>query len=890
MAKTKAASKIRQDADGFPLDPSNPLYDCHLELVNYLEEARQLPEPDRHQFNVDPKTLDTGAKILGFEAEGQLRYLTAVIERLLRAIRYISEDNTGMEEENFLGIRLINVTEEAGRAMEMNQRRVRALFLLGLALLRRKLPHREETVCKLLELAARAVQGEDTHGFPLASVVGIAERYVEAAGTTQAISDAATAVITEFTRPHPDFGIVYELAEDRNLRHRLEKLTLGQPITLIEPGEAWSDRALADFGKMTTEEREHWLSLFTHARTATQSQPTKKFIKEAARLLEPIGLASFKRHLAAWIPETNKPRTETIEVEPARLNYFPDPNLLLRVDHIDLWKGLVWCSGAYDDEELTGLLGQLTDHMYRKIPRHGARSSKVGNACVSVFAMKADAGCVAQLERLRSKVKKRSLRGQIDRAIDRAAGRQGTTKEDLAETSIPTYGLQSPGVLDRQFGDVTARLSVVGPAATSLQFVRSDGKVQQSAPAAVRRESAAELKELKKAAKDIQQVLRTERDHFERTYMEPRSWSFPEWKQRFVDHPLMATLAGRLIWRFVRGKKASLGVPRGEKIVGTANRAIRWMDDKTRVDLWHPLGEDLDRVAKWRDWLVKEEVTQPFKQAYREIYPLTDAERETRVYSNRMAGHIIRQHQFQALCEARGWQFAMIGDWSPADKDCVIPTLRLPRHGLRVEYWIEYGGGGTSERGVAMLLSTDQVRFHKLDAEEPIPLEEVPDMVFSEVMRDVDLFVGVASVGNDPTWQDQADRRDQYREYWRDYAFGELAETARTRREALERLIPRLAIADRCSMVDRFLTVRGDLRTYKIHLGSGNILMEPNDEYLCIVADQSMKRKSKEDVFLPFEGDDMLSLILSKAFLLADDKKIDDRVIVSQINRAEGTA
>ena len=35
---------------------------------------------------------------------------------------------------------------------------------------------------------------------------------------------------------------------------------------------------------------------------------------------------------------------------------------------------------------------------------------------------------------------------------------------------------------------------------------------------------------------------------------------------------------------------------------------------------------------------------------------------------------------------------------------------------------------------------------------------------------------------------------------------------------------------------------------------------------------------------LPFEGDNTLSVILSKAFLLADDDKIKDRSILSQIN------
>jgi len=38
-----------------------------------------------------------------------------------------------------------------------------------------------------------------------------------------------------------------------------------------------------------------------------------------------------------------------------------------------------------------------------------------------------------------------------------------------------------------------------------------------------------------------------------------------------------------------------------------------------------------------------------------------------------------------------------------------------------------------------------------------------------------------------------------------------------------------------------------------------------------------------DDVFLPFEGDSTLSLILSKAFLLAEDSKITDPTIARQI-------
>jgi hypothetical protein len=54
---------------------------------------------------------------------------------------------------------------------------------------------------------------------------------------------------------------------------------------------------------------------------------------------------------------------------------------------------------------------------------------------------------------------------------------------------------------------------------------------------------------------------------------------------------------------------------------------------------------------------------------------------------------------------------------------------------------------------------------------------EVPALVLSEVMRDVDLFVGVASLGNDPTWQDGGPN-ERFAGYWASYSLGELNQAA----------------------------------------------------------------------------------------------------------------
>jgi hypothetical protein len=155
--------------------------------------------------------------------------------------------------------------------------------------------------------------------------------------------------------------------------------------------------------------------------------------------------------------------------------------------------------------------------------------------------------------------------------------------------------------------------------------------------------------------------------------------------------------------------------------------------------------------------LVLLEIKLLFIQADREFYLLTDAERTTATYSNRFAAHLLRQHVFRALATGRGWEAPYLGNWDNAGQ---APTRRLPAHNLRIEFWVDPAqvaddAGNLTGGGVAYL-TTDQVRFYRLTPEsrDPLPLDQIPPLVFSEAMRDVDLFVAVCSVGADPTWAD----------------------------------------------------------------------------------------------------------------------------------------
>jgi hypothetical protein len=302
------------------------------------------------------------------------------------------------------------------------------------------------------------------------------------------------------------------------------------------------------------------------------------------------------------------------------------------------------------------------------------------------------------------------------------------------------------------------------------------------------------------------------------------------------------------------------------------------------LQLWHPVLVPAADVIAWRQLLETKQLRQPLKQAFREVYVLTPPEERTRTYSNRMAAHVLKQHQFNSLAKLRGWRYRLLGAYDKGyENEAAI--LALPALGLQAEFWVSEvnADGAWNDTGIYNYVSTDQIRFVRPAAPEaPVPLPELDALVFSEVMRDVDLFVGVASVGNDPLWRDQGGLA-QYRNYWESYSFGELTEVAKTRKLALERLVPRLKIGRVSELKGNFLHVRGHHHVYKIHLGSGNILMEPGDRYLCIVPDRSAKTLGAPGVFLPFEGDAVLSIILSKAALLMDDDQITDETILRQL-------
>jgi hypothetical protein len=649
----------------------------------------------------------------------------------------------------------------------------------------------------------------------------------------------------------------------------------------LAPGDIWAESLNADIPTFTPTQQKNWPPFLAHMLTATSARPTTKWLKTATELIQSLNPDHLCQALHRWFPLVAKGGSS------AKLAAFVSDTRgtsdTMNEINATCLRGLLWCVPLLSNpDELLRPITAVALSAYKKVPGVGPRAVKVGNAAVYALSEIASPDAVGQLAMLKVRVRFGTAQKEIEKAFDSAASALGLPRDQIEELGVPSYGLENVGLRSEQLAPYRAQIQVTGSDAQLLWFDAAD-KPLKAVPAKIKSDFKDDLKDLQQSLKDIQAMLPAQRDRIDSMFIAQKSWPIAQWRQRYLDHPLVGTIARRLIWR-VDGAPAFFqdGIPTDIK-----GKPIPH-GQTAEITLWHPVGLPVTQITAWRDRLQQLQITQPFKQAHRELYLLTDAELNTNTYSNRYAAHILRQHQFNALCAARGWKNRLrllVDDtFPPASKD-------LPQWGLRAEFWIEgigtdYGAD-TNDSGVFHHISTDQVRFYPIttqpaDQADPLPLGQIPALPFTEIMRDIDLFVGVASVGNDPTWIDAGPNTGQH-QYWQEFSFGSLSATAATRRLVLQKLIPHLKIASRCSFTDRFILVRGDKRSYKIHLGSGNILMEPNDQYLCIVPD-ARSRDPQEKIYLPFEGDSTLSIILSKAFLLADDTKIKDLSITRQID------
>lgn len=394
-------------------------------------------------------------------------------------------------------------------------------------------------------------------------------------------------------------------------------------------------------------------------------------------------------------------------------------------------------------------------------------------------------------------------------------------------------------------GDVTLTLGIDGDGVPSL-LVQRNGKTLKALPAALKKDDDAQV--LKERLQELKRQRSRVRSALEEAMCRGDAFTAAE-LGTLLEHPILAPSIARLV--FVGDGPA--GYPaEGGRALRDAAGATHVLGNTEQVRIAHPA--DLFARGDWPAWqreCFRAERVQPFKQVFRELYPITDGERGTQ-RTRRYAGHQVNPRQGLSLLGGRGWLVSPDEGVSRTFHDAGL-TARLA---FEEPFFSPADIEG---------LTLAEVIFAKKGDWTPLPLDEIPPRVFSETMRDLDLVVSVAhSGGVDPE---------------------ATASTVEMRATLIGETCQLLGL-DNVELKAHHAIVRGELGTYSVHLGSAGVMLMPATA-IPIVAVHSQHRGR---LFLPFADDDPRTAeVLSKVLLLARDRSIRDANILDRIRSASGT-
>ncbi len=382
----------------------------------------------------------------------------------------------------------------------------------------------------------------------------------------------------------------------------------------------------------------------------------------------------------------------------------------------------------------------------------------------------------------------------------------------------------------------------INPLGQPLLEMTSKGKLLKQIPPHLKKDP--DVIALRERKQSLERQLSRMRLALERAMCREERWTAAE-LAALLGHPLLAPMLEQIIFigNGVLGYLAEEG------------RALRLHDGSTRsiagemaLRIAHPY--DLYRSGDWSQWqrecFVSERI-QPFKQIFRELYVLTEAEKREGAVSHRYAGQQIQPRQAMALLGQRGWISSEYADTSRT----------FHERGLIASITYLYGGYTSVE---VEGLTIDGVLFNKVgEWRGALPLAEVPPVVFSETMRDLDLVVSVAHRGDvDP----------------------ESSASTVEMRAALIRETSALLGLTNVQVQQTHAVITGELGEYSLHLGSGVVHRIPGGA-LCIIP---MHAQHRGRLFLPFADDDPKTAeIVSKVLLLSRDSEIKDPLILQQM-------
>lgn len=395
--------------------------------------------------------------------------------------------------------------------------------------------------------------------------------------------------------------------------------------------------------------------------------------------------------------------------------------------------------------------------------------------------------------------------------------------------------------------EIELKISVDENGKSSLNC-RKDGKNLKSVPAKYKKnETVKKYQEMNKQLKEQYSRTKQMMEQAMEDGTDFEVWEFLELRKNPVVRPIVEFLVVKLSdhGNGPISADGKLGFLTEDGIEDDSGNVTPVKPDG-KILIAHPF--DLYASGHWHEYqrlLFERKIRQPFKQVFRELYLKLGEELE-KTESRLFAGNQIQPQKTAGTLRGRRW----VADYED---------------GLQKVYYKEnivaciYAMADWFTPSDIEAPALEWVAFYDRKTGQPKKLKEIPDVIYSEVMRDVDLAVSVAHAGGvDP----------------------ETSHSTVEMRRAIAQCNLDLFKIRNVRLEGSHAMIDGKLGRYSVHLGSG-VVHQIGNSMLFVVPVHSQHRGR---IFLPFIDDDPKTAeIMSKILLFAEDTKIKDPSILEQI-------
>jgi predicted DNA-binding WGR domain protein len=276
---------------------------------------------------------------------------------------------------------------------------------------------------------------------------------------------------------------------------------------------------------------------------------------------------------------------------------------------------------------------------------------------VGVLAAIGSDVALMHLHGIAQRAKFKGLKTTAQQKMDEVAAGLGLSAEQLADRLVPDFGLDAEGSLRLDYGprqfvvgfDEQLRPYVADTAGKHLKALPKPGAKDDDERATAAYKQFAALK------KDVRTVAADQIRRLERAMVTGRRWPGAEFRQLFVDHPLLWHIVRRLVWGVYAADGTVTAAIRvaEDRSFATVDDDETTLADDAVVGVAHPLqlGSSL---AAWSEVFADYQILQPFPQLSRPTFALTPAESETSELS-RFVGLALPTTKVLGL-ERRGWR------------------------------------------------------------------------------------------------------------------------------------------------------------------------------------------------------------------------------------------